>query len=202
MDLLVSADCAEAALRVLAAEGYALSHPAGRLNDAQRRAVLRYAREVVLIHRGSKLTVELQWRVANHPLLLGGFDARSPTQVVALSNGQSIRTFASDDLFAYLYFHGAQHAWSRLKWLADLNALISADSANFGHLYRRAQDRDAGVCAGQALLLCRCLSDLAPPAGLAACRPGRGNPKRSEIGSAGDDSAEDDGRSVCRSRCR
>ena len=166
IDLLVSPDCAEAALGVLAAEGYALCYPAERLSDTQRRAVFRFAREVTLVHCSNKFTVELQWRLTNNPLLLRNIDVHSPTQNVAIANGHTVRTLASDDLFAYLCAHGAQHAWSRLKWLADLNALIAAGAADCRHLYLHAQAKGAGVCAGQALLLCRRLFDLALPAGL------------------------------------
>lgn len=167
IDLLISPDRVDAALDVLDREGYALSYPAKHLSAAQRRAVVRYAREVQLVRRGGKLRVELQWRAAGNPLLLKGVDAHSATQSVALADVGSVRTLAPDDLFAYLCVHGAQHAWSRLKWLADLNALVSANAADIPRLYRHAQGVGAGRCAAQALLLCNRLFNLSLPAGLA-----------------------------------
>jgi hypothetical protein len=167
IDLLVSPDRAEASLRILEGEGYTLSSPAEHLNAMQRRALVRYAREVELFHRGNEILVELQWRAADNPLLLKGVDANSPTQTIALSNAVSVRTLAQDDLFAYLCVHGARHSWSRLKWLADLNALTSAGDADIGRLYRHAQQIGAGLCAAQALLLCQRLFALRPPDGLA-----------------------------------
>jgi hypothetical protein len=166
IDLLIAPDRVDAALVVLDHEGYALSFPAERLTEAQRRAVFRYAREVQLVRRGGKSRVELQWRAAINPLLLTGVDAHSATQDVPLGDGISIRTLAPDDLFAYLCVHGAQHAWSRLKWLADLNALVSANGTDIAALYRHAQRIGAGICAAQALLLCHRLLDLTLPAGL------------------------------------
>jgi hypothetical protein len=167
MDFLVPPDRAGAALQLLERKGYALSSPAEQLSQTQRRAVIRYAKEVELRHRGSKLLVELQWRPANNPLLLESINSYSATQDVALSNGVSVRTLAQDDLFAYLCVHGAQHSWSRLKWLADLNALVAANAADIAHLYRHAQNIGAGLCAGQALLLCQRLLALNLPAPLA-----------------------------------
>jgi hypothetical protein len=167
IDLLITPDSAEAALTVLESEGYALSYPAEHLSQSQRRAIFRYAREVQLAHRLNKLRVELQWRATNNPMLLRGVDANSPPQVVALADAMSIRTLGQDDLFAYLCVHGAQHAWSRLKWLADLNALIAADAAGIGRLYRHARNIGAGVCAGQALLLCSRILDFNLPPDLA-----------------------------------
>ena len=119
----------------------------------------------------SSATAKLWWSCnggwRDNPLLLEGVDARSATQRVPLSGGVSVRTLAGDDLFAYLCVHGAQHAWSRLKWLADLNALVAANAADIAPLYRHAQKIGAGLCAGQALLLCRRLLALSLPAALA-----------------------------------
>jgi hypothetical protein len=166
IDLLVPPDHAAAALHILEREGYALSYPAARMSEAQSRAVFRYAREVQLLHRGNRLLVELHWRPTNNPLLLKGIDAHAAAQSVALGDGVGIRTLATADLFAYLCVHGAQHAWSRLKWLADFNALAAANAADLQRLYRHAQSIGAGRCAGQALLLCNRLFALSLPAAL------------------------------------
>jgi hypothetical protein len=167
IDLLVAPDCARAALHVLERHGYAPLPPAVGLNDAQFAALLRYCREIDVVRPGGRLPVELQWRAADNPTLLDGVDARSPAQSVALADGLVVRTLAADDLFAYLCVHGAYHCWSRLKWLADLNAMLRTTGADLMSRYRHAQCIGAGLCAGQALLLCRRLFDLPLPAALA-----------------------------------
>jgi hypothetical protein len=154
IDLLVPPERAETAIQLLEREGYVLSSPAKQLSDRQRHAVVRYAREVELVHSDSHLIVELQWRVMDNPVLLRDVDAHSAAQNVTLSDGATVQTLGQDDLFAYLCVHGAHHAWSRLKWLADVNALV-ANGADVGRLYRHAQRIGAGLCAGQGLLLCR-----------------------------------------------
>jgi hypothetical protein len=166
IDLLVPPECAETALRLIENDGYALALPAKQLNKLQRRAVVKYGREVELLdaHRGLRL--ELQWRAADNALLLKGVDARAGTQDVVLSEGFTVRTLAPDDLFAHLCVHGAHHFWSRLKWLADVNALLASSHADIGRLYRHAQKIGAGLCAGQALLLCRRLLGLNLPASI------------------------------------
>jgi hypothetical protein len=166
IDLLIAPDNVEAALRLLQSEGYTLSYPADHLSETQRRAVFRYAREVQLSRRDHKLRVELQWRATNNPLLLKGVDAHSPAQFVRLDDGTSVRTLAQKDLFAYLCVHGAQHAWSRLKWLADLNALTVTADGGIEPIYRHAQRVGAAFCAGQALLLCNRLLQLSLPPSL------------------------------------
>lgn len=168
IDLWVSPDDAEAALRHLERDGYALASPRGPLDAAQRAAVLRYGRELELVHGVRKMRVELQWRLAAHPSLLRGVGAMSTRQTVTLSDGRALTTLADDDLFAYLCVHGAYHAWSRLKWLADLNALVVSRHCDVAQLCRHAESRAAGLCAGQALLLCQRILRLPLPAALAA----------------------------------
>jgi hypothetical protein len=167
IDLLVPPDRAEPALQLLEREGYALSSSMENLSDKNRRAVVRYGREVAFLHNGKNFLVELKWRVAKNPLLLEGVDAYSSTQSVFICDGVSIRTLAEEDLFAYLCVHGAYHAWSRLKWLADVNALIAANDCEIVRLYRHSQAKGAGSCAGQALLLCYRLFNLRLPSSLA-----------------------------------
>lgn len=167
IDLLVLPAQAEAALRVLEDDRYALRLPAARLSPAQRRAVLRYGKDVELVHHGGEPHVELQWRASLNAHLLQGVDARAPAQDVVLPQGV-VRTLAPRELFAYLCVHGASHSWSRLKWLADLNALIENKSnVEIVALYRHAQNLGSGLCAGQALLLCHELLGLVLPVELA-----------------------------------
>jgi hypothetical protein len=168
IDLLIPPDRAVAAMALLERDGYALSFPADHLDETQRRAVVRYSREVAFIHPGSGVFTELQWRVADNPELLKEVHAGSPTQDVVVADGLSVRTLARDDLFAYLCVHGAHHAWSRLKWLADLNAYIATTGTDVVHLHRHAQAKGAGFCSGQALLLCRRLFALPLPDALAS----------------------------------
>lgn len=169
IDLLVPADRALIALQLLEREGYSLVLPAAQLSDAQRRAVVQYGKEIELAHPVRKTRVELQWRAAVNPYLLKGIDANSATQDVFLSEGTSIRTFADEDLFAYLCVHGAHHDWFRLKWLADVNAVISQNSdADLIRLFRHAQTKGAGLCAGQALMLCHQVFERPLPAELKA----------------------------------
>jgi len=87
-------------------------------------------------------------------------------QIVAILDERAAMRHRS--LHGYLCVHGAYHRWSRLKWLADLNAMLAATAADVTRLYRHAQNVGAGLCAGQALLLCGRLFDLPVPAEIAA----------------------------------
>jgi hypothetical protein len=154
-------------LQIIERDGYVLSLPAKKLNTMQRRALIRYGREIELHDARRKLRVELQWRAVDNPLLLKGIDAHAKTQNVMLSERAAVRTLAPDHLFAFLCVHGARHCWSRLKWLADLNALIASRNLDIERLYRHAQNIGAGLCAAQALSLCQRLLGLKLPSNLA-----------------------------------
>jgi hypothetical protein len=168
IDLLVPPERVAAALQRLKRDGYALSLPAKTLNNTQLQALLRYGREIEIFDPRKRMRVELQWLAADNPWLLKGVGARSCTQTVPLSEGAAVRTLAPDDLFAYLCVHGARHCWSRLKWVADLNALLVSSNTDIEHFYRHAQKIGAGLCAAQALLLCRRLLGLKLPPTLLA----------------------------------
>src|SRR5690606_33130978 len=86
--------------------------------------------------------------------LLPDVTARSLSQDVTVAPGLSFPTFAHADLFAYLAVHGAYSGWSRLKWIADIAAMLSHETAQgiaelYDHSVRLGVDR----CAAQALLL-------------------------------------------------
>lgn len=113
--------------------------------------------------RGATL-VELHASLVDSPNLLQGVSLASPRQEVPVTGGLSLPTLATDELFAYLCVHGATHAWSRLKWLADVNALIGHGPAGeLGRLYGASVALGAGRASGQALLLCRDLFGLGLP---------------------------------------
>jgi hypothetical protein len=168
IDLLVMEDDAAAARRILERSGYGLEHPAEGGAEAFA-AWVALSKECVFRHERTGLVVELHWRLADAATLLPGLSARSRHQVVRLSETIGLRTLAREDLFAYLCVHGASHAWARLKWLADLGALLNAsDEAGRTNLYRQALDRGAGHCPASAFILCEQLLGLPVPTEVAA----------------------------------
>ena len=117
----------------------------------------------------ARIAVELHASLTDNPMILPGLSVRSPRQHVAVAGGARLPTLAADELFAYLCVHGGAHAWSRLKWIADLAALIAlAEGAEIARLYARSQELGAGRSAAQALLLCADLFDRDLPPDLEA----------------------------------
>jgi hypothetical protein len=168
IDLLIAPESRDAATRCLERDGYRLSRPAPHLDRHQRALVAAYGREVALRHPERRIEVELRWQPVNSPSLLAGVSASSLHQDVALDGALPVRTLRDDDLFAYLCVHGGGHGWSRLQWLADLNAFLAMrDEAVLLRLYWHAQAIGAGSCAMTALALCRRLFGRVLPAEIA-----------------------------------
>lgn len=153
IDILVDPDAYEAAVGVMAAAGYRCVHP----ESSDRAEILRYAETVKDSGWRSPagVAIELHKRLTPNPVLLPTLDVKSPRQTVEIAPEISLPTLARDELVAYLMVHGGLTAWSRLKWAADLAALLAgADAAEIDRLYARATLLAPGRSAAQALLLC------------------------------------------------
>jgi hypothetical protein len=153
IDILVDPDSYDAALDVMEAAGYRCIHPEG----AGRAEILLYAETVKDSGWRSPagIIVELHKRLTANPVLLPTLSVRSPRQIVEIAPGIRLPTLARDELVAYLMVHGGLTAWSRLKWPADLAALLAdADEAEVERLYLHATALAPGRSAAQALLVC------------------------------------------------
>ncbi len=97
-------------------------------------------------------TLELHTSLADHAELIPAIGMDSPRQSVEVAADAHLETLARDELFAYLCVHGASSAWFRLKWLADLAAVLAgSDLSDTTRLYDRAVGLGAGVPAAAAL---------------------------------------------------
>jgi hypothetical protein len=169
IDVLVPLPAVGAAADVIEAAGYSLLLPAGPRGRQRLDLWHRHWKESVWAKRGGELTVELHTRLNDSPLLLPRTGPDSPLQQVEVTKGKFLATLRTDDLFAYLCVHGASSAWFRLKWIADVGALLGdAAPEEIERLYRRAQELGAGRAPALALLLCERLFATPLPPGLAA----------------------------------
>jgi hypothetical protein len=153
IDVAVEPAAYRQAIGALRTAGYRCVEPEGDRTDEE---ILRsvQATKHSAWRRGASV-VELHAQLVDSPLMLPSVGVRSPRQDVEVSPGIVLPTLAPEELFAYLCVHGATHAWSRLKWIADVGALVAeAGDAELERLYRRSVELGAGRSGGQALLLC------------------------------------------------
>lgn len=153
IDLLVEPDRLADAADELRSAGYAPVIPPGADESALGRwHALR--KESVWRHGEGGFQVDLHTRLADHPDMLRGLTATSPSQQVCVANEISLPTLSGDHLFAYLCVHGASSAWFRLKWITDFAGVLNRkEELEIERLYEQALEARAGRAAGQALLL-------------------------------------------------
>jgi hypothetical protein len=162
IDVAMAATAHPAAVAALREAGYECLEPGPEADEAEILAWT--ARHKHSAWRRGGLLVELHASLVDSPDLLRGVSLDSPRQEVEVTGGLSLPTLAAEELFAYLCVHGATHGWSRLKWLADVNALLKdSDVAEVARLHRRSVELGGGRSGGQALLLCQALFGRALP---------------------------------------
>lgn len=172
IDLLVAPGDYEAAIGVLGAAGYRCVVPGP---DPSAEDILLWVKG----HKHSNwigpsgLPLELHAGLVDNPLLLQDLGVDAPSQSVEVAPGKALPTLATEELFAYLCAHGAAHGWARLKWLADVAALVSREEpAGVERLHARSVELGGGRSAGQALLLSSILFGLELPPRLKAALEG------------------------------
>ena len=154
IDLLIAPDAIHAGLALLRSNGYLPRHPLPD-SPALFAAWLRTAKDFELFHPQHNTTVELHWALVDNMRHAAALAANLRTREVDLGGGRNLLTFEHDILIVYLCAHGARHGWFRLKWIADLAALLSqASPAEFEACVALAQSCDMEPCVAQAVLLC------------------------------------------------
>ena len=128
-----------------------------RLTSATRSCgcCMPLRKDLGFVHQVTGLRIELHWRLFLNPHAMAADSIMAASRVVPLTGAKGLRTMGEEDLFAYLCMHGALHWWNRLKWLADINALLTAapEENRAPCPRRRSQGRRARRRPG--VLLCR-----------------------------------------------
>ena len=165
VDLLVSPELLEPAIALLQRAGYHRFDPPPGISDRQLRILMQLRGDIGFIHDNTDCPVELHWGLFLNPYAMSDASIMAKSRVVPIAGHNGLRTLGEEDLFTFLCVHGALHVWNRLKWLADINALIAKSPEGSAEgFYRAASDRGAGPAAAQAMLLCHRLLGMPLPA--------------------------------------
>jgi len=152
IDLLVETGELATSEAVLTRLGYKRLEPAGSLttNVLHQWTVLH--KDMVYFNAGADSIVEIHWRLFDNPNLMPPIGQGAPERLSY--GGCSLRILPRDYNIIYLCLHGMQHAWSRMKWLADLGAMLSGlsqDEVAAVHSQAAAWGLGAPVAASLAL---------------------------------------------------
>jgi hypothetical protein len=171
IDLLVPWSDVKTACASLERRGYERIEPPASAGAAELERWLRRQKDLVYEHAAKKLVVEIHWRLFDNPHLLR-FEDNGRRDTVAISADFTVETLPADLDLIFVCAHGAHHAWSRLKWIADVNAIFAQMSpGDILRVYRAARALNVHRMVAQALILCGGLLGLAVPAEVVAdCR--------------------------------
>lgn len=152
IDLLIDRRDLEHAHDVLTHIGYARSEPPRNATRHQLDIVSRYGKDWAFDHAHSDTGIELHWRLFQNPRLLGHVSVGDAIDAV-IAPGLTLPVLPPEVASLYLVAHGAEHAWSRLKWLADLAVLLRQDGTAAERLIKSASAHDLAHMVVAALLL-------------------------------------------------
>ena len=157
IDLLISPDDVLHAHEVLTAATYELEMPIGPHSLNQKKHWITHHKHFEY-KSGKGIPLELHWRLFDNPYLLATrVEPASWIEVPIFGNGV-VRTLSAPGLLLYLCVHGANHMWSRLKWLADVQALLRrAETGVLERLQSDAQAEHCGRAVAQTLALTQLL---------------------------------------------
>ena len=152
IDLMVDRADVGAASSVLRQLGYVRTEPPETVSDGKMSARMRRNKDLAFENPAKGMKVELHWRLFQNPCLMGDVDMTS-FRPSALTPGETVMALSMDIAPLYLLVHGAEHAWSRLKWLADAGALLRSETAMAERLYRQAKALGLARSVGPGILL-------------------------------------------------
>lgn len=150
-DALVSPSHVAATIELLQRAGYRMTDPAVPLDGKRLPVLIDMVKECTLVRPDNKAMVDLHWRMTSVEGLLAEPDLTRDLRTVTVGNYR-LPTLGDEALMVYLAVHGARHGWSRLKWLADFNALLAALDASALEALRARAKRD-GVARAMDLAL-------------------------------------------------
>jgi hypothetical protein len=164
VDVLVRPQDVGAAWQVMARAGMRQITPPVPLEGARLALFCRASKDSLHQHPASGQMVELHWRLSDEmaaPLM----PPDDLLTALTLAPDRTVRVLDDDALFLYLCTHGAAHAWARIKWLADVAALLHRAPDGGSGLLAAAKRGGGGIAAGSAVMLAQEVFGLAPPAG-------------------------------------
>ncbi|QUL36899.1 nucleotidyltransferase family protein [Erythrobacter sp. JK5] len=159
LDLLVSWRDFRPARAVLGELGYRLHGNEPPWDDWRIEPWRTLAKDIALIEPQQRFALELHHRLKTPDALLPGLGISQAMDTVSLA-GKSFAAFGREDLFAYLCVHAATSLWDRLKWLADLRAMLAdCDQTAIAALQAHSERLGTQRCTALGLLLCGRLWD-------------------------------------------
>lgn len=153
IDLLIDRSDLKRGQDALAKIGYERSEPPCDAPARQVDLVSRFGKDWGFDYEHSDTGIELHWRLFQNPRLMGDIGVGTAVDM-EVAPGITLPVLPPDIATLYFVAHGAEHAWSRLKWLADLATVLRKDGGIADRLMAQARRQGIAPMTMAALLLC------------------------------------------------
>ena len=155
IDLLVTEKDLFEAGEILRSEGYYRFEPQARLTPSRLRSYITHQKDFSYEHPLAGVIIDLHWRLFRNAWLPSNSGIQGVGENSLELGDQKIPTLPLPRLLLYLTVHGALDGWLRLKWLADIGALLHTMSAEqLAATVALAEQEQALPQLSAAILLC------------------------------------------------
>jgi hypothetical protein len=148
LDLLIPIDELDSTHKILELNGY--------VKDDYIQSVLEDWKwrhhHVTYYHLSKNIKVEIHWRLNPGPGKEPRFYELWERKRKSLLSNSPIYFLGREDLFLFLVSHGARHGWSRLRWLTDIQRMIS-QGIDWQEIHSLVKKYDNFHVVGQSILL-------------------------------------------------
>ena len=164
IDLLIPPGQLVQSISLLLEDGYIQVEPAEVLSPRELLEWMKSHKDLAYRHSRRPFIVELHWRLFDNAELDRSLGVGDPIEL-ALPSGVTFNALRDSAAFAYMSAHGAQHAWSRLKWLADFSAHCQhLGPERVTQLYHQLRLTGLAAGASQGLMLAQDYLQVEAPA--------------------------------------
>ena len=129
IDLLVGEKDIFRAGDILRAHGYQRFEPRARLTPRRLRSYIAHQKDFSYEHQGAGIVIDLHWRLFRNLYLPANAGLAGLGEEWLALGSERVATLPVPRLLLYLCVHGALDGWLRLKWLADIAALLRSMTA-------------------------------------------------------------------------
>jgi Uncharacterised nucleotidyltransferase/Transglutaminase-like superfamily len=156
IDLLIGEKDIVKAHEILLSQGYLRSEPQARLTPRRLSSYIAHQKDFSYEHPGAGVVIDLHWRLFRNPWLPANAHLEQVGEAWTELGPERIPTLPASRLLLYLCVHGALDGWLRLKWLADIGALLHTMTAEQLRLTaEEAAARNSLSHFSAAILLCQ-----------------------------------------------
>ncbi len=142
VDILMSRDDQRKLVHQALSKGYQIADgndlKGCQISNRDLEAILNYKTVATLV-TPNNITIEVHWNIDKR---LGLFEVGETLQRREMISDEALRygVMPTADLFCYVCYHNTRHIWSRLHWIADLDAIISDPSFDRNKVLARAAE--------------------------------------------------------------